>query len=75
MAGAAAAKPAAEVAGLGDGYELVARSLAALGVTHAFGVVGIPVTPLASSFQAAGIRFVGFRNEQSAGYAAAAFGA
>jgi hypothetical protein len=62
------------VAGIGDGYELVARSLAALGVKLAYGVVGIPVTPLASSLQAAGIRFIGMRNEQAAGYAAAASG-
>jgi 2-hydroxyacyl-CoA lyase 1 len=38
------------------------------------GVVGIPVTELASAAQAAGIRFLGFRNEQAAGYAAAAAG-
>lgn len=62
------------VAGVGDGYEVVSRTLAALGVKRAFGVVGIPVTPLASSLQAAGIRFIGFRNEQAAGYAAAASG-
>ena len=39
-----------------------------------FGVIGIPVTPLASAAQAAGIRFIGFRNEQAAGYAAACYG-
>lgn len=39
-----------------------------------FGVVGIPVTELASAAQAAGVRFVGFRNEQAAGVAAAAAG-
>ena len=38
------------------------------------GVVGIPVTELASAAQAAGIRYLGFRNEQAAGYAAAAAG-
>ena len=31
-----------------DGYFLVARSLAKLGVRHMFGVIGIPVTQLAS---------------------------
>ena len=39
-----------------------------------FGVVGIPVTELASAAQASGVRFVGFRNEQAAGVAAAAAG-
>lgn len=40
----------------------------------AYGVIGIPVTQLASALQAVGIRFISFRNEQSAGYAAAAAG-
>lgn len=52
----------------------MAASLAALGIKAVFGVVGIPATPLASSLQAAGIRFIGFRNEQAAGYAAACYG-
>ena len=38
-------------AGCGDGYELVAQVLVRLGVKFMFGVVGIPVTPLASSAQ------------------------
>jgi len=57
-----------------NGYTLVATALAALGVRLMFGVVGIPVTELASAAQAAGIRFIGFRNEQAAGYGAAAAG-
>ena len=57
-----------------NGYALVATALAALGVRLMVGVVGIPVTELASAAQAAGIRFIGFRNEQAAGYAAAAAG-
>ncbi|GAX79947.1 hypothetical protein CEUSTIGMA_g7386.t1 [Chlamydomonas eustigma] len=61
-------------AGCGDGYEVVVKALCRLGVRYMFGVVGIPVTPLASSAQAAGIRYIGFRNEQAAGYAAAAAG-
>ena len=40
-----------EVAGCGDGYELVVQALSRLGVRFMFGVVGIPVTPLASSAQ------------------------
>jgi len=61
-------------AGLGDGYEVAVRALQQLGVKYMFGVVGIPVTPLASSAQAVGIRFIAMRNEQAAGYAAAAAG-
>ncbi|GJN40269.1 hypothetical protein PR202_gb29463 [Eleusine coracana subsp. coracana] len=57
-----------------DGSALAARALAAAGVRHMFGVVGIPVTSLASRAAAAGIRFLAFRNEQSAGYAAASYG-
>lgn len=62
------------VSGIGDGNELVARALADHGVRYVFGVAGIPVTALCSSLQAAGIRFIGMRNEQAAGYAAAAAG-
>lgn len=57
-----------------DGFFLVARTLAKLGVKFMFGVVGIPVTQLASAAQACGIRFIGCRNEQAAGYAAGAAG-
>lgn len=56
------------------GYDIVASSLAQLGITHMFGVIGIPVTQMASAAQAAGIRFISCRNEQAAGYAAAAAG-
>ncbi|CAA7402177.1 unnamed protein product [Spirodela intermedia] len=57
-----------------DGNALAARSLARAGVQHMFGVVGIPVTSLANRAVAAGIRFLAFHNEQSAGYAASAYG-
>ena len=56
------------------GATVLARALSSLGVRLMFGVVGIPVTELASAAQAAGIRYVGFRNEQAAGVAAAAAG-
>ena len=56
------------------GSEVVARALRAQGVDFIFGVVGIPVTAIACAAQAVGIRFIGFRNEQSAGYAAGAAG-
>ncbi|KAL3141143.1 hypothetical protein ABBQ38_003493 [Trebouxia sp. C0009 RCD-2024] len=57
-----------------NGFSTVAQTLARLGIKHMYGVVGIPVTELASAAQAVGIRFIGFRNEQAAGYAAAACG-
>ncbi|WOK93450.1 2-hydroxyacyl-CoA lyase [Canna indica] len=57
-----------------DGSNLVALSLAHAGVQHMFGVVGIPVTAVATRAVAAGVRFIAFHNEQSAGYAATAYG-
>lgn len=57
-----------------DGYTLTARALHAAGVRYMFGVIGIPVTALAPAAQTAGIRFISCRNEQAAGYAAAAVG-
>lgn len=57
-----------------DGNVLAAKSFARFGVTHMFGVVGIPVTSLANRAVQLGIRFTAFHNEQSAGYAASAYG-
>lgn len=57
-----------------DGNVLAAKSLARFGVEHMFGVVGIPVTSLANRAVSLGIRFIAFHNEQSAGYAASAYG-
>ncbi|RYR07110.1 hypothetical protein HN873_053088 [Arachis hypogaea] len=57
-----------------DGNVLAAKSLAKFGVQHMFGVVGIPVTSLATRSVSLGIRFIAFHNEQSAGYAASAYG-
>ncbi|XP_072990517.1 2-hydroxyacyl-CoA lyase [Typha latifolia] len=57
-----------------DGSALVARALAAADVRHMFGVVGIPVTAVATRAVAAGVRFIAFHNEQSAGYAASSYG-
>lgn len=39
-----------------------------------FGIVGIPVVEFAQELQEVGIRFIGFRNEQAASYAASAYG-
>ncbi|CAA0830039.1 2-hydroxyacyl-CoA lyase [Striga hermonthica] len=57
-----------------DGNTLAAMCLARAGVDKMFGVVGIPVTSLANRAVALGIRFFAFHNEQSAGYAASAYG-
>ncbi|KAE8649340.1 2-hydroxyacyl-CoA lyase [Cucumis sativus] len=57
-----------------DGNVLAAMALARCGVDRMFGVVGIPVTSLATRAVSLGIRFIAFHNEQSAGYAASAYG-
>ncbi|WP_371328005.1 oxalyl-CoA decarboxylase [Mycobacterium sp. 1423905.2] len=59
---------------LTDGFHLVVSALQANGVDTIYGLVGIPITDLARSAQAAGIRYIGFRHEGSAGNAAAAAG-
>lgn len=56
------------------GAELVAATLRALGVQVVFGIVGIPVVEVAEACIGCGIRFIAFRNEQSASYAAQAYG-
>jgi 2-hydroxyacyl-CoA lyase 1 len=56
------------------GAQIVARSLKQQGVEYMFGIVGIPVIPIAMYAQREGIKFYGFRNEQAASYAAAAVG-
>lgn len=56
------------------GAELVAQTLKNLGVEVIFGIVGIPVVQVAEACVEIGIRFVAFRNEQSAAYAAGAWG-
>ena len=56
------------------GSQLLARSLKQQGCDYMFGVVGFPVSQLASDAQQAGITYIGMRNEQSASYAAQAAG-
>ncbi|KAI9321543.1 thiamine pyrophosphate enzyme, N-terminal TPP binding domain-containing protein [Dichotomocladium elegans] len=56
------------------GAELIAATLKHHGITVIFGIVGIPVVEVAEACIAAGIRFLSFRNEQSAAYAASAYG-
>jgi len=57
-----------------DGATLIARSLKQQGINHLFGIVGFPVTPIAVAAQKEGVAFLGMRNEQSAAYAAGAYG-
>ncbi|MBO5250668.1 MAG: oxalyl-CoA decarboxylase [Bacteroidaceae bacterium] len=61
-------------AALTDGMHLLVDALKINGVEAIYGVVGIPVTDLARYAQKAGIRYIGFRHEQSAGHAAAISG-
>jgi oxalyl-CoA decarboxylase len=59
---------------LTDGFHLLVDALKLNGVEVIYGLVGIPITDLARLAQASGIRYIGFRHEQSAGNAAAAAG-
>ncbi|KAF8477407.1 thiamine pyrophosphate enzyme, N-terminal TPP binding domain-containing protein [Kalaharituber pfeilii] len=56
------------------GAHLIAQTLRSLDVAIVFGIVGIPIIEVAEACVAIGIRFVGFRNEQAASYAASAYG-
>lgn len=59
---------------LTDGMHIIVDALKKNGFNTIFGVAGIPVTDLSRHAQAEGIRYIGFRHEQSAGYAAAISG-
>jgi 2-hydroxyacyl-CoA lyase 1 len=56
------------------GAQLIARTLKDLDVKVLFGIVGIPVVEIAEEALNLGIRFVAFRNEQAASYAASVYG-
>lgn len=56
------------------GAQLIAESLRTQKVEYMFGIVGVPVIEVAMAAQAAGIKYVGMRNEQAACYAASAVG-
>ncbi|KAJ2865986.1 hypothetical protein GGH94_001837 [Coemansia aciculifera] len=56
------------------GAQVLAKALKQQGVQVVFGIVGIPVVEIADAIQAEGIKFIGFRNEQSCSYAASAWG-
>jgi oxalyl-CoA decarboxylase len=57
-----------------DGFHLVVEALKLNGIDTIFGVAGIPITDLLRLAQAEGMRYFGFRHEQSAGNAAAIAG-
>ncbi|HVS63352.1 MAG TPA: oxalyl-CoA decarboxylase [Thermoanaerobaculia bacterium] len=56
------------------GGTVIARALRRQGVDTVFGVVGFPIYGIARAVQKEGMRYVGFRNEQAASYAAGAVG-
>jgi oxalyl-CoA decarboxylase len=57
-----------------DGFHLVVEALKLNGLDTIYGVAGIPITDLARLAQDEGLRYIGFRHEQSAGNAAAIAG-
>ncbi|MEO7743220.1 MAG: oxalyl-CoA decarboxylase [Usitatibacter sp.] len=57
-----------------DGFHLVIDALKLNGIDTIFGLPGIPITDLTRMLQAAGLRMIAFRHEQSAGYAASIAG-
>ncbi|XP_035245743.1 2-hydroxyacyl-CoA lyase 1 [Anguilla anguilla] len=56
------------------GAQIIAEALRVQNVEYMFGIVGVPVIEVAMAAQAAGIKYVGMRNEQAACYAAQAIG-
>ncbi|XP_052435059.1 2-hydroxyacyl-CoA lyase 1 [Carassius gibelio] len=56
------------------GAQLIAEALKSQNVEYMFGIVGVPIIEVAMAAQAAGIKYVGMRNEQAACYAASAVG-
>ena len=60
--------------GITNGFHLVVDAMQLNGLDTIYGVAGIPVTDLTRLAQAKGMRYIGFRHEQSAGNAAAISG-
>lgn len=56
------------------GAQLIGEALLAQKVEYMFGIVGVPIIEVAMAAQAAGIKYIGMRNEQAACYAASAIG-
>src|SRR3954453_11461139 len=70
----AAASPTADAQQTTDGFQLVIEALKLNGLDTIYGLPGIPITDLTRRAQAAGMRVLSFRHEQSAGYAASIAG-
>jgi 2-hydroxyacyl-CoA lyase 1 len=58
--------------GMISGAKAIAICLKKQKVKYVFGIVGVPVTPIAEELQKVGVRFIAMRNEQAASYAAQA---
>ena len=56
------------------GAKIIAQSLHDLGVKVVFGLPGLPVIDIGQESINLGMRFISFRNEQAAVYAATAYG-
>src|ERR1041384_6064668 len=69
-----AASPTADAQQSSDGFQLVIDALKLNGLDTIYGLPGIPITDLTRRAQAAGMRVLSFRHEQSAGYAASIAG-
>ena len=48
-----------------SGAVILGESLRSQGVEYLFGIVGIPIVEVAYSAQAAGVKYIGMRNEQA----------
>ncbi|HEY1288120.1 MAG TPA: oxalyl-CoA decarboxylase [Burkholderiales bacterium] len=70
----AAASPSTDAQQTTDGFQLVIDALKLNGLDTIYGLPGIPITDLTRRAQAAGMRVLSFRHEQSAGYAASIAG-
>ncbi|CAD8213992.1 unnamed protein product [Paramecium octaurelia] len=57
-----------------SGNQVIAQSFAQNHLKYVFGIVGVPVIELGYAFQAQGMEYYGFRNEQGASYACGAIG-
>ena len=55
-----------------SGAQLIAQSLKQHGVDHMFGIVGVPVVPVAFAAMQEGIKYYGMRHAQTATYSAQA---
>ena len=53
---------------------MIAKSFAQHNIKYVFGIVGVPVIELGYAFQAEGLEYLGFRNEQGASYGCGGIG-